>query len=64
MRQQEQKAVRETKRARRDSQRRALHKEVTKPALVAVERFVLEDYGKKSVPLITPFDDMEEIWLI
>lgn len=63
MRQQEEKAVRETKRMRRARQRRADHKHATKPATTTDNQPQYVDHADplNSVVDIKPFDEMEEL---
>jgi putative transposase len=62
MRQQEEQAVRETKRARRSRQRRSEHQKVDRPKTAQEYTSGVEDsQSTPSAPNITPFDEMEEL---
>jgi putative transposase len=61
MRQQEEQAIRETKKARRSRQRRADHQRINKPKTSQEYKSDAEDAPLTQAATITPFDEMEDL---
>jgi putative transposase len=61
MRVQEQEAVRKTRRVRRENQRRSLHRQSTKPAMIGPAELSTPKESRASLSEILPFEEMEEL---